>query len=759
MLSSSSSLFLRTASTAAATSASTKPSPEELRAAIPARYGAGSEFSNSPRTSPPDGEENLKESQDPFAHTKRLLSYAQNLDRSDVAALIEKCDGYVEHFERFTLPGIRRDIYCAIMGYGRVIRDKTPAISITREKLAAAIAKKMGRRIERNFSYIEISVQDIHRNILPTLRRDVYCAITGVGLSELPLPLHQVQMDKLSSLMRTRSKGDEHYLRAIERERGRISKIVAAEETRKNEEIQKMEEFRKREEAKRLAKLQWDGVRSDKPEFIKYHAPEVPQETGTGGQQSASFPATQWPDPQSADRIPGSPGPVEELERDMKPPTADSGLEPNAEQSTADRGRWIKPQVRLIVTGRDDEWLLSSRKQLTNTLNSYQLPPSPTIHTPTRLPHLTPDGSAHMVNVANKESTHRVAVAIGYVHFASPATHRLVANHLIQKGDVLGTARVAGIMAAKNCPALVPLCHPIAISGVEVDTKLLGQMELDNLTGPATTVSEVGVLASELHHTIKRFVAAESTAPKQIGGLLTQYAELRKEIEDYRAEIGKFIVATHDYRKRKQKLGSVKIDIFDKEFELFNFKSRKSVDQNAKALRMVEPTFLKVLDERLVEIQRLMTHRIETVERLEQKAKDIEALLSKFPDAGSDDKEDVESAENSPESESGDNEVPASGPLHTPLGNVYGGVRIEAKVECVGPTGVEMEALTAVSAAALTVIDMIKAVDRQAKIDGVKVVLKRGGKSGLHIDAKWVNDPHRVYEKDIGDALFTSFEE
>jgi len=61
----------------------------------------------------------------------------------------------------------------------------------------------------------------------------------------------------------------------------------------------------------------------------------------------------------------------------------------------------------------------------------------------------------------------------------------------------------------------------------------------------------------------------------------------------------------------------------------------------------------------------------------------------------------------------------------------FGGVHIQAKVECDGKTGVEMEALTAVSVAALTVYDMCKAVDKCMRIEGTKVVLKRGGKSGM----------------------------
>jgi len=89
-----------------------------------------------------------------------------------------------------------------------------------------------------------------------------------------------------------------------------------------------------------------------------------------------------------------------------------------------------------------------------------------------QLPHLTADGEAHMVNVSEKAVTSRRAIAIGRVAFGSSKTSSLIKSALIKKGDVLGTARLAGIMAAKNCPALIPLCHPIVITGVRVDVKL-----------------------------------------------------------------------------------------------------------------------------------------------------------------------------------------------------------------------------------------------------------------------------------------------
>lgn len=173
-----------------------------------------------------------------------------------------------------------------------------------------------------------------------------------------------------------------------------------------------------------------------------------------------------------------------------------------------------------------------------------------------KLTHLTASGEAHMVDVGAKPASRRVAIAISNVRFSNPEPFRLIFENKNQKGDVLGVARVAGIMAAKRTADLIPLCHPISISKTEVDITL--------------------------------------GAP---GGL-----------------------------------------------------------------------------------------------------------------------------------------VPFS---HSRTKSLYGYVAVRALVECTGPTGVEMEALTAASCASLTVYDMCKAVDREANIRNTKVVYKSGGKSGITADRHW----------------------
>jgi cyclic pyranopterin phosphate synthase len=85
-----------------------------------------------------------------------------------------------------------------------------------------------------------------------------------------------------------------------------------------------------------------------------------------------------------------------------------------------------------------------------------------------KLTHLGKAGEARMVDVSEKSATERVAVAEGKV-VMSPATLELVLSGDAKKGDVLGAARIAGIMAAKKTSDLIPLCHPLPITKAEVD--------------------------------------------------------------------------------------------------------------------------------------------------------------------------------------------------------------------------------------------------------------------------------------------------
>jgi cyclic pyranopterin monophosphate synthase len=84
-----------------------------------------------------------------------------------------------------------------------------------------------------------------------------------------------------------------------------------------------------------------------------------------------------------------------------------------------------------------------------------------------KLTHLDEQGRAKMVDVGEKPVTAREAIAEGFITLAAQ-TLRAIADDRVPKGEVLGTARIAGIMAAKRCGDLIPLCHPLPVESVEV---------------------------------------------------------------------------------------------------------------------------------------------------------------------------------------------------------------------------------------------------------------------------------------------------
>ena len=85
-----------------------------------------------------------------------------------------------------------------------------------------------------------------------------------------------------------------------------------------------------------------------------------------------------------------------------------------------------------------------------------------------KLSHVDEQGRARMVDVSEKEVTSRVAVARGVIHMR-PETLALILQDKIEKGDVFSVARIAGIMAAKKTPELIPMCHPLNITSVKID--------------------------------------------------------------------------------------------------------------------------------------------------------------------------------------------------------------------------------------------------------------------------------------------------
>jgi len=108
------------------------------------------------------------------------------------------------------------------------------------------------------------------------------------------------------------------------------------------------------------------------------------------------------------------------------------------------------------------------------------------------LTHFDAHGQAHMVDVSGKDETHRVAVARGTIRM-QPATLALIQAGNAKKGDVIGVARVAAIMAAKRTSELIPLCHPLPITRVTVNFEIDAAQPSVHCTAQVETLGRTGV--------------------------------------------------------------------------------------------------------------------------------------------------------------------------------------------------------------------------------------------------------------------------
>lgn len=109
-----------------------------------------------------------------------------------------------------------------------------------------------------------------------------------------------------------------------------------------------------------------------------------------------------------------------------------------------------------------------------------------------KLTHLDDGGRAKMVDVGAKPNSERIAVAAGAVYMRAE-TLALIRAGALQKGDVLTVARIAGIMAAKQTSALIPLCHPIVLTKIDVDLALDDNQHAVRIIGRVHTVGKTGV--------------------------------------------------------------------------------------------------------------------------------------------------------------------------------------------------------------------------------------------------------------------------
>ena len=106
--------------------------------------------------------------------------------------------------------------------------------------------------------------------------------------------------------------------------------------------------------------------------------------------------------------------------------------------------------------------------------------------------HFNDDGRAIMVDVSDKPATLRTAVAGGTV-CVNPETFRLIVSKELEKGDVLAVAQVAGIMAAKRTSGIIPMCHPVAITGVDISFFPDEERNIIDITATVRCKGETGV--------------------------------------------------------------------------------------------------------------------------------------------------------------------------------------------------------------------------------------------------------------------------
>jgi cyclic pyranopterin phosphate synthase len=157
----------------------------------------------------------------------------------------------------------------------------------------------------------------------------------------------------------------------------------------------------------------------------------------------------------------------------------------------------------------------------------------------TGLSHVAPDGTARMVDVSAKPDTSRMAQATGSIRMSREA-YEAICNNTVKKGDVLGVARVAGIMAAKRTSELIPLCHPLPLHDiglviaraptlpgfrVEVTARTVGKtgVEMEALTGATVALLTVYDMAKSLD---RAMVISDISLARKAGGAGGEYARL-----------------------------------------------------------------------------------------------------------------------------------------------------------------------------------------------------------------------------------------
>lgn len=115
-----------------------------------------------------------------------------------------------------------------------------------------------------------------------------------------------------------------------------------------------------------------------------------------------------------------------------------------------------------------------------------------------KLTHFDSRGKAIMVDVSEKQDTSRVAVATGYI-YVNEAVYKAIEEGTAAKGDVLGVARIAGIMAAKKTSDVIPLCHPLPLAKCNIDFELLSEEKAVKAKATVKVTGKTGVEMEALH--------------------------------------------------------------------------------------------------------------------------------------------------------------------------------------------------------------------------------------------------------------------
>ena len=364
-------------------------------------------------------------------------------------------------------------------------------------------------------------------------------------------------------------------------------------------------------------------------------------------------------------------------------------------------------------------------------------PPSQSEPKP-KLTHLDSSGSAHMVDISSKAPTTRKAVAKATLHFSNPFAAKLIAENGMKKGDVLGVARIAGIMASKKCSDLIPLCHPIMITKVSVECELVLPKNADQ---GLPSGAEVGRLRDSVvskligpGHTLaikSDWNALDNLLDNRetVGGRVTDVRRGWDGWKDRCDADPSLVVGRDGVEGVRGSALSLGVD-----GNIRDAVSRQSTAEDCS--EDVTEVAANHRKQTVQEAQNILKGEAEVVPETGAEHHRVDAADSAAIGIGEGHKPDrvcgaYEDDGDCAAGQSSDS-FPGSHLLKRVSGEVkdFGRVEITATVQCEGKTGVEMEALTATTVAALTVYDMCKAVDKYMRIDGARVVKKEGGKSG-----------------------------